>query len=88
MGHTGTYFGAFGDSHVLNTSSPGVRMILWLNRHFEPPDGYEPGKSQLPQFALVITNRTFESSKIPDIPKQVKGTTILLMVEAEAHPGA
>ncbi|CAM9298189.1 unnamed protein product [Ectocarpus sp. 13 AM-2016] len=40
-------------------------------RHFAALDNYDPGKSAIPQFAVIITNQEFESPKIPNIPEQV-----------------
>ncbi|CBJ48320.1 hypothetical protein Esi_0002_0051 [Ectocarpus siliculosus] len=40
-------------------------------RYFAALDNYDPGKSAIPQFAVIITNQEFESPKIPTIPEQV-----------------
>ncbi|CAM9743982.1 unnamed protein product, partial [Ectocarpus fasciculatus] len=40
-------------------------------RYFTALDNYDPGKSAIPQFAVIITNQEFESPKIPNIPEQV-----------------
>lgn len=42
-------------------------------RYFAASDGYDPGKSTIPQFAIIVTNQVFESPKIPNIPKQARG---------------
>lgn len=53
------------------TSVPAGISSSWTRR-FEYPEGYNPGKSALPQFALVVTTRTFNDQKIPDLPTQVR----------------
>lgn len=46
-------------------------LICDFGRKFDACDGYDPGSSSIPQFALIVTNWLFESPKIPDIPSQV-----------------
>ncbi|CAM9421334.1 unnamed protein product, partial [Discosporangium mesarthrocarpum] len=58
---------------------------LQTPRSFGCPEDYDPGKSSMPQFALVITNSIFESQKIPNLPQQVEQDHIAIR-EALEHP--
>lgn len=82
VGPSATSLSLFGFGMPLGCQTLFLSCIadpLTCFRFFAPPDGYDPGKASLPQFALVITNRTFESPKIPDIPEQVGGRGVRIL---------